>query len=104
MSCCESRLQGCCSVPTGPPTTICSSDVRCQCGACLPSTCPHEIRLLQPTCCDTCHPPCCVPDSCVPNSYVPTCWLLNSCHPTPNLSGISVTTCVQPCEGEAKSY
>nr|XP_014689350.2 keratin-associated protein 3-1-like [Equus asinus] len=96
MSCCDSCLQGCCTIPTGPAATICSSRVCCQCGVCLPSTCPHEISLLQPTCCDACPPPCCVPDS-----YVPSCWLLNSCHPTPNLSGISVTTCVQPCECEA---
>uniref|UniRef100_A0A8C3X0D6 Keratin associated protein 3-1 n=1 Tax=Catagonus wagneri TaxID=51154 RepID=A0A8C3X0D6_9CETA len=99
MSCCESCLQGCYSVPTGPATTTGSSDVCGQCGVCLPSTCSHEISLLQPTCCDTCPPPCCVPDS-----YVPSCWLLNSGHPAPNLSGISVTTCVhQPCECRAPS-
>ncbi|KAB1266071.1 Keratin-associated protein 3-1 [Camelus dromedarius] len=81
MSCWESHLQGCRSVPTSPATTF---------------TCPHEISLLEPTCCDSCPPPCCEPDS-----YVPSCWLLNSCHPAPNLSGISVTTCVQPRECEA---
>ncbi|XP_006889548.1 PREDICTED: keratin-associated protein 3-1-like [Elephantulus edwardii] len=92
MSCCESGPQACCSVPLGPATTICSSEVCCPCEVCLPSTCPHELTLLQPTSCDTCPPPCCVPDS-----YVPTSWLLSNCHPTPNLSGISVTTCIQPC-------
>lgn len=96
MSCWESHLQGCRSVPTSPATTLCSSDVCCQGGVCLPSTCPHEISLLEPTCCDSCPPPCCEPDS-----YMPSCWLLNSCHPAPNLSGISVTTCVQPRECEA---
>uniref|UniRef100_A0A452G0Y3 Keratin-associated protein 3-3 n=1 Tax=Capra hircus TaxID=9925 RepID=A0A452G0Y3_CAPHI len=96
MSCCESRLQGCYSVPTGPPTTICSSDVRCQCGAfCLPSTCPHTVWLLEPTgCCDNCPPPCHIPQPCVP-----TCFLLNSSQPTPGLESINLTTYTQSsCE------
>uniref|UniRef100_A0A4X1U6I9 Uncharacterized protein n=1 Tax=Sus scrofa TaxID=9823 RepID=A0A4X1U6I9_PIG len=87
-----------CSIPTRPATTIGSSDVCGPCGVCLPSTCSHEISLLQPTCCDTCPPPCCVPDS-----YVPSCWLLHSSHPAPNLSGVSVTTCVQLWECRAPS-
>ncbi|XP_069917001.1 keratin-associated protein 3-1-like [Oryctolagus cuniculus] len=95
MSCCDSCLQRGCSIPTGPATAICSSDVLTQCAVCLPSTCPHEIHLLQPTCCDFCPPPCYVPDT-----YVPSSWLLNNRHPPPNLSSISVTTCVQPCECE----
>ncbi|XP_073901794.1 keratin-associated protein 3-1-like [Castor canadensis] len=95
MSCIDSCLQGGCSIPTGPATTLCSSDVCCPRGVCLPSTYPHKISLLHPTCCDTCPQPCCVPDS-----YVSSCWLLNKCHPAPNLNGISVTTCVQSCECE----
>ncbi|XP_042529413.1 keratin-associated protein 3-1-like [Dipodomys spectabilis] len=93
MSCFNSCLQGSCSVPTGPATTLRSSDIFCPCEVCLPSTCPHNISLLQPACCDTTSPPCCVPDS-----YVASCWLLNKGHPAPNVAGISVTTCVQPCE------
>ncbi|XP_026242901.2 keratin-associated protein 3-1-like [Urocitellus parryii] len=95
MSCSDSCLQGCCNVPTSPATTICSSDICCPSEICLPSTCPHQISLLQPTCCDTCPPPCCMPDA-----YVPSSWLLNKCHPTPNLNGISVITYVQSCECE----
>ncbi|XP_017352687.1 keratin-associated protein 3-1 [Cebus imitator] len=91
MDCCALRS---CSVPTGPATTFCSFDKSCRCGVCLPSTCPHEISLLQPICCDTCCPPCCAPDT-----YVPTCWLLKNCHPTPGLTGINLTTYIQPgCE------
>ncbi|NP_001272703.1 keratin-associated protein 3-1 [Capra hircus] len=91
MACCAPR---CCSVRTGPATTICSSDQFCRCGVCLPSTCPHDISLLQPTFCDNSPVPYHVPDT-----YVPTCFLLNSSHPTPGLSGINLTTFIQPgCE------
>ncbi|XP_052050677.1 keratin-associated protein 3-1-like [Apodemus sylvaticus] len=93
MTGCNSCLQGCRTVPIGPATTLCSSDIYCPCAVCLPSTCPHKINLLQPSCCDTCPPPCCVPDS-----YVSSCWLLNKGYSAPNLKGISVSTCVEPCE------
>ncbi|VFV42350.1 keratin-associated protein 3-3-like [Lynx pardinus] len=91
MACC---VPCCCSVPTGPATTICSSDRCCRCGVCLPSTCPHTTWLLEPTCCDNCPPPCHIPQPCVP-----TCFLLNSCQPTPCLETINLTTYTQPsCE------
>ncbi|EHB02860.1 Keratin-associated protein 3-3 [Heterocephalus glaber] len=80
-----------CSVPSGPATTICSSDKSCRCGVCLPSTCPHTIWQLEPTCCDTCPPPCHIPQPCVP-----TCFLLNSSQPTPGLENINLTTFIQP--------
>ncbi|KAM6163588.1 keratin-associated protein 3-1-like [Rhynchocyon petersi] len=95
MSGCEPFPQERCCVPTGPATTLCCSEVRCPCGVCLPSTCPHDISLLQPTCCENQPPPCCVPDC-----YVPSSWLLSNRHPPPNLSGVSVTTCIQACECE----
>ncbi|KAB0376540.1 hypothetical protein FD755_010984 [Muntiacus reevesi] len=41
----------CCSVLTGTVTTICSSDKRCPSGLSLPSTCPHTVWLVEPTCC-----------------------------------------------------
>ncbi|XP_038610478.1 keratin-associated protein 3-3-like [Tachyglossus aculeatus] len=90
-SCCRA----CCSVPTGPATTICSSDKCCRCGVCLPSTCPHTTWLLEPTCYDTTPPPCHVPQPCVP-----TCFLLNNCLPTPGVESIPLTTWVQPCPSE----
>ncbi|XP_049715857.1 keratin-associated protein 3-3 [Elephas maximus indicus] len=89
MSCFASR---CCSVPTGPATTICSSDKCCRCGVCLPSTCPHTTWLLEPTCCDSSPPPCHIPQPCVP-----TCFLLNSSQPTPGLETLNLTTFIQPC-------
>ncbi|XP_074076667.1 keratin-associated protein 3-3-like [Macrotis lagotis] len=89
------RHDCCCSVPTGPATTICSSDKCCRCGVCLPSTCPHTTWLLEPTCCDNCPPPCHIPQPCVP-----TCFLLNSSHPSPSLENIDLTTYTQPCPGE----
>ncbi|KAJ8781558.1 hypothetical protein J1605_011057 [Eschrichtius robustus] len=89
MACCAPY---CCSVPTGPATTICSSDKFCRCGVCLPSTCPHTVWLLEPTCCDNCPPPCHIPQPCVP-----TCFLLNSAQPTPGLENINLTTFIQPC-------
>ncbi|XP_012788289.1 keratin-associated protein 3-3 [Sorex araneus] len=87
--CCVPRC--CCSVPTGPATTICSSDKCCRCGVCLPSTCPHTTWLLEPTCCDNCPPPCHIPQPCVP-----TCFLLNSSQPTPGLESLNLTTYTQP--------
>uniref|UniRef100_A0A6I8NS76 Keratin associated protein 3-1 n=1 Tax=Ornithorhynchus anatinus TaxID=9258 RepID=A0A6I8NS76_ORNAN len=95
---CRGIPQGCGSVPTGPATTICSSDKFRRCGICLPSTCPGEISLLRPARCDPCPPP-----SCQPDSYVASSWLLNSCHPTPGLRGIHLTIHVQPCESEPTS-
>ncbi|XP_044777576.1 keratin-associated protein 3-3 [Neomonachus schauinslandi] len=88
MACC---VPCCCSVPTGPATTICSSDKCCRCGVCLPSTCPHTTWLLEPTCCDNSPPPCHIPQPCVP-----TCFLLNSSYPTPGLETINLTTFTQP--------
>ncbi|XP_048221312.1 keratin-associated protein 3-3-like [Perognathus longimembris pacificus] len=90
MACCVPRC--CCSVPTGPATTICSSDKSCRCGVCLPSTCPHTIWQLEPTCCDNCPPPCHIPQPCVPS-----CFLLSSSLPTPNLETLNLTTYTQPC-------
>ncbi|KAJ1071622.1 PREDICTED: keratin-associated protein 3-3 [Capra hircus] len=91
MACCAPL---CCSVPTSPATTICSSDKFCRCGVCLPSTCPHTVWLLEPTCCDNCPPPCHIPQPCVP-----TCFLLNSSQPTPGLESINLTTYTQSsCE------
>ncbi|XP_005394676.1 PREDICTED: keratin-associated protein 3-1-like [Chinchilla lanigera] len=93
MACSHSRLQRGRLVRTGPTTSLCSSDICGPCEVCLPSTCPHKVSLLQPTCRDTCPPPCCVPDS-----YVSSYWLLTKHNPAPNLAGVSVTTCVQSCE------
>uniref|UniRef100_A0A4W2IQJ8 4Fe-4S ferredoxin-type domain-containing protein n=1 Tax=Bos indicus x Bos taurus TaxID=30522 RepID=A0A4W2IQJ8_BOBOX len=63
-------------------------------GVCLPSTCPHTVWLLEPTCCDNCPPPCHIPQPCVP-----TCFLLNSSQPTPGLETINLTTYTQTsCE------
>uniref|UniRef100_A0A8D0WE93 4Fe-4S ferredoxin-type domain-containing protein n=1 Tax=Sus scrofa TaxID=9823 RepID=A0A8D0WE93_PIG len=86
-----SAIRYCCRVPTGPATTICSSDKFCRCGVCLPSTCPHTTWLLEPICCDNCPPPCHIPQPCVP-----TCFLLNSSQPTPGLETLNLTTYVQP--------
>ncbi|EHB02859.1 Keratin-associated protein 3-2 [Heterocephalus glaber] len=95
MGCSDSCLQGGYTARTGPATSLCSSDICCPCGVCLPSTCPHKISLLQPTRCDACPPPCCVPDS-----YVPSYWLLSKCDPAPNLTKVSVTTCIHACDCE----
>uniref|UniRef100_A0A673V8T0 4Fe-4S ferredoxin-type domain-containing protein n=1 Tax=Suricata suricatta TaxID=37032 RepID=A0A673V8T0_SURSU len=72
MACC---VPCCCSVPTGPATTICSSDKCCRCGVCLPSTCPHTTWLLEPTCCDNSPPPCHIPQPCTIFSWPYCYWI-----------------------------
>ncbi|KAJ1074878.1 hypothetical protein K5549_020602, partial [Capra hircus] len=77
--------------PADTVTTICSSDKRCLCGLSLPSTCPHAVWLPEPSCCDSCPPPCHIPWPCVP-----TCFLLHSSQPTLGLETLNLISFTQP--------
>lgn len=78
MSCWEPCLQGCYRVPT---------DRCCHFGDNLPSSCPPAVTpALHPAAFLT------------PSAIV---WQFHSRHPPPNLTVISVPTCIQPCECEA---
>lgn len=83
MSCWEPCLQGCYRV---------STDRCCQFGDNLPSSCPHEISLLQPALHSAVF--------LIPRAIVRQ---FPCHHPTPNLSVTSVPTYIQPCEAPSAS-
>lgn len=65
--------------PSGPATTICSSNQGCRCRVC----CPTPVHTPRPPPADLLCP--------LRPTSVPSCWLLSSCHSTPQLTEISLT-------------